>query len=104
MAMQGGGCECTEKSMIKYEDLLIPSKFFYTEGSEDSRLIFPDETKEDLSRGRTQPEASGSRALIRSRNTAIAEKRLAMNIDVAMEAACGDETFLVCNSRSCQYQ
>ena len=31
---------------IKFEDLLLSSKFFYIEGSEDSNHIFPDEIKE----------------------------------------------------------
>jgi hypothetical protein len=99
MAMHQGS-ECAAKSMIKlfkYEDLLIPSKFFHTEGSEDSRLIFPDETKEDLPKGGTQSEASGARAFTGDHVAVSTEKRSAIDIDVAMEAACGDETFLVCN-------
>ena len=101
---KGAMGECAAKSMIKlfkYEDLLIPSKFFHTEGSEDSALIFPDETKEDLPKGGTQSEASGSRVFIEGHVAASTEKRSAMDIDVAMEAACGDETFLVCISCTC---
>jgi hypothetical protein len=84
-------------SMIKYEDLLISSKFFYKEGSEESSLLFPDETKEIPSNQRArkaagvdvQPETQCcSDAALDSRNAS-------MDIDVAMEAACGDATFLV---------
>ena len=97
-------------STIKYEDLLISSKFFYAEGSEDPDTIFPDETKlsresqldrpqesylrrDDLDQS-LQHAAGGAASpppVIRPSNMSSA----ALDVDVAMEAACGDPTFLV---------
>jgi len=82
-------CGGKELSKITYEDLLISSKYFYTEGSDDSSLLFPDETKEEnpgdsscAGKGSANPQ-EGSKI------------QNSLNIDVAFEAACGDPNFLV---------
>ena len=84
--MQCGG---KDLSKITYEDLLISSKYFYTEGNDDSSLLFPDETKEEnpgdsscAGKGSANPQ-EGSKI------------QNSLNIDVAFEAACGDPNFLV---------
>ena len=90
--------------MISYDDLLISSKFFYTEGCEDSSLLFPDETKEvgrkDVS---MRPSESCEKNIAPKHENSesppmqseLACIPSAMDIDIALEAACGDSEFLV---------
>ena len=105
--MAGNG---KQLSTIKYEDLLISSKFFYAEGSEDPDTIFPDETKlsresqldrpQDSHLRRNDPDqslqhAAGGAASSSSKDGSRNMSSAALDVDVAMEAACGDPTFLV---------
>ena len=103
--MAAGGGVGKQLSTIKYEDLLISSKFFYTEGNEDTDMIFPDETKQYPKLGFDQhsnheilqhaaaksDEASLCSTHFESTKTTLT----ALDVDVAMETACGDTTFLV---------
>ena len=95
--MPGGG---KQLSTIKYEDLLISSKFFYTEGSEDSDILFPDEIKLSRESQLGRPDqslqhAAGGAASSSSKDGSSNMSSAALDVDVAMEAACGDPTFLV---------
>jgi hypothetical protein len=85
-------------SLITYEDLLISSKFFYTEGSEDSSTLFPDETKENVSGERDSTRAqrcTGALADTSCADAARSQKQSLLDVDVGLEAACGDAAFLV---------
>ena len=108
--MPSGG---KELSKITYEDLLISSKYFYTEGNDDSSFLFPDETKDKNSGtaldsqscpidsgGHYLPTARESKCNINS--TERSKPQDIIDIDVALEAACGDSNFLVsrCTCRS----
>ena len=100
--MHSGG---KELSKMTYEDLLISSKFFYTEGNDDSRLLFPDETKNDIIETAVESRncARSSRddflrACESKYNISSTERQRPqdiLDIDVALEAACGDSNFLV---------
>lgn len=85
-------------SMMTYEDLLISSKFFYSEGSENSQVLFPDETKSlELSEAGCQQDgpAKSNAAEFCSQYHENSDNQSLFDIDIAMEAACGDPTFLV---------
>jgi hypothetical protein len=79
--------------MMRYEDLLISSKYFYTEGSEDSRELFPDETKDDVS-VKSEKKASND-SHTRRLNFGTMGNRIVLDVDVGLETACGDAEFLV---------
>ena len=91
--------------MITYEDLLFSSKFFYTEGSEDSSLIFPDEIKEYGNtgsllqvghvEGTIHGDGNNGNTQLCSSLRESTRNSVTLDINVAMEAACGDPTFLV---------
>ena len=111
---------------IRYEDLLISSKFFYKEGSENSSESFPDDIKEgrsettechqEMTRMRNnghfecaqdeKPQSEcnhtsrlhgdpGALYTHQSSDSKKTTEPAALDIDVAMEAACGDPSFLV---------
>ena len=103
-------CVGKQLSAIKYEDLLISSKFFYTEGSEDADRIFPDETKQCRESGLDRHQESNFALVVpdqtlqhsardaakhSSETESRRMSRAVLNVDIAMEAACGDSTFLV---------
>ena len=78
---------------IKYEDLLLSSKFFYTEGSEDSKSLFPDEIREngnfDVSRHHLTDSGS------RNKPTNHGWDPDDLDVHLALESACGDYQFMV---------
>ena len=87
----------TSASMVTYEDLLISSKFFYTEGSEDSNAMFPDEAKEHLPGKNCHLAEAASKPHADSRllKCETQSSSTDVDIDVALEAACEDHAFLV---------
>jgi hypothetical protein len=79
--------------MLRYEDLLLSSKYFYSEGSEDSRELFPDETKDDVL---MKSEKIGSNdSHTRGLNYESKGNKTVLDVDVGLETACGDAEFLV---------
>ena len=91
---------------LSYEDLLISSKFFYTEGSDEAERSLPEETKQcresDLDRQQESNFGLGGdhdAALCYQETGSRQMRSTVLDVDVAMEAACGDPTFLVSKSR-----
>ena len=80
---------------IKYEDLLLSSKFFYTEGSEDSKTLFPDEIKEhgnmDPSRHYRNDSDFNKKPMYKIHGW----DRDDLDVYQALESACGDSQFMV---------
>ena len=87
--------------VLTYDDLPFCSKFFYSDGSEDLESSFPDETRQN-------PQVE-NRLECCQRNAAVHTDFFNQNSDftlayptlkiletkIALEAACGDSTFLV---------
>ncbi len=88
--MPSGG---KELSKITYEDLLISSKYFYTEGNPG--IVAGSRNCPASSRGDCLT-ASDSKGNIDSKE--ISKHQEILDIDVAIEAACGDPNFLVSRS------
>ena len=81
--------------VIMYEDLLLSSKFFYTEGSEDSKSLFPDEIKEHGNINPSQhhiPMLESSEKRMHTKNCWDPDD---LDVYQALESACGDSQFLV---------
>ena len=81
------------------QDLLLTSNFFFTDGIEDSSQLFPDLVMKDSSLER---ERMDNRILFKSRHAATSDGLKSclvdsdvLNIELAIEAACGDFNFLV---------
>lgn len=94
-----------ESKAITYEDLLISSKFFYNEDLEDSKLIFSDDSKEhqDTVHSKRYGNQQGQDHSFIADDLHLPggealDKPSALDVDIAMEAACGDSTFLVSTS------
>ena len=112
-------CECPQIPTIKYEDLLIFSRFCFVEqdsenllfeegkkSEPDQEFVLRDETKEgtDLDSCLSVKEAMieedfgcnfGSSVMVSCDTSATTRTLKALDIDVALEAACGDSKFLV---------
>ena len=80
---------------IKYEDLLLSSKFFYTEGSEDSKSLFPDEIKEYGNIDPSQQHLAESESRGKRMCTKNCWDPDDLDVYLALESACGDPQFLV---------
>jgi hypothetical protein len=79
---------------VTFQDLLISSKFFYTE-DDDSKIDLPDETKEIVSVKHDQRSCVGHDQTETRQETTPPNQCSYLDIDHALETACGDAEFLV---------
>jgi hypothetical protein len=80
---------------VTFQDLLISSKFFYTE-DDDSKIDLPDETKEIVSVKHDQRSYVGhDQTETWHSETTPTNQCSYLDIDHALETACGDAEFLV---------
>ena len=78
------------------QDLLLTSNFFFTDGIEDSSQLFPDLVMKDssLERERMDNHISRHAATSDGLKSCLVDSDV-LNIELAIEAACGDFNFLV---------
>ena len=96
----------SEMSLPRYEELLLPSKFFYTDGHEAASFNFLDETKVDPQvevKSRHESDCSSCEQNPPSMSDDFCEfpTIAALDIECALDAACEDSKFLVICSPLC---